>query len=229
MDENTQVSLYGKLQVLSQGFFWFGMTLYLLIMAQASAYAQIHFPDVHEEPFHRVIFENADFRMLHVQLNLGDTSAFHLHDTPIYYVNTHSCKMFLEDLSGSKIVELPERWIGADLWSRERGLVHRISPLCENGLNLYAFQRKKQLLTEMQPYHKENALYARNGFEVWKHVFTGDKLEIPSPFPMILMEGTCQMKDRELKAGSVLMPEVLKEVERCSQDAVLYWVHFPEP
>lgn len=41
---------------------------------------------VHEEPRHRLVYETPDLRVLDVQIQPGDTTLFHTHDTPITYV-----------------------------------------------------------------------------------------------------------------------------------------------
>ena len=41
---------------------------------------------VHEEPRHRLIHDTPDLRVLDVQIQPGDTTLFHTHDTPITYV-----------------------------------------------------------------------------------------------------------------------------------------------
>lgn len=41
---------------------------------------------VHEEPRHRLVHETPDLRVLDVQIQAGDTTLFHTHDTPITYV-----------------------------------------------------------------------------------------------------------------------------------------------
>ena len=41
---------------------------------------------VHQEPRHRLLFESDAMRVLDVQILPGDTTLFHLHDTPITYV-----------------------------------------------------------------------------------------------------------------------------------------------
>lgn len=41
---------------------------------------------VHEEPRHRLIRDTPDLRVLDVQIQPGDTTLFHTHDTPITYV-----------------------------------------------------------------------------------------------------------------------------------------------
>ena len=41
---------------------------------------------VYEEPRHRLVFEKDDLRIISVNIPVGDTSMFHLHDVPTLYV-----------------------------------------------------------------------------------------------------------------------------------------------
>lgn len=52
---------------------------------------------VHEEPRHRLIFQNTDVRILNVLVPPGDTSAFHIHHTPSVFI------FFTNTLTGSEI------------------------------------------------------------------------------------------------------------------------------
>jgi len=41
---------------------------------------------VHEEPRHRPVFQNKDIRMLNVRVAPGDTSLYHMHTTPSFFI-----------------------------------------------------------------------------------------------------------------------------------------------
>jgi hypothetical protein len=41
---------------------------------------------VHKEPFHRPVFENGEVRILNVVIPPGDTSLYHLHSTPSFFI-----------------------------------------------------------------------------------------------------------------------------------------------
>jgi len=41
---------------------------------------------VHQEPFHRPVFENGEVRILNVVIAPGDTSLYHLHSTPSVFI-----------------------------------------------------------------------------------------------------------------------------------------------
>ena len=48
---------------------------------------------VYEEPRHRLVFEKDDVRIISVNIPVGDTSMFHLHDVPTVYVAINGALM----------------------------------------------------------------------------------------------------------------------------------------
>lgn len=45
------------------------------------------FVEVYEEPRHKLVFENKDFKILDVQIKPNDTTLFHRHINPMFYVS----------------------------------------------------------------------------------------------------------------------------------------------
>jgi hypothetical protein len=45
------------------------------------------FVEVYEEPRHKLVFENKDFKILDVQIEPNDTTLFHRHRKPMFYVS----------------------------------------------------------------------------------------------------------------------------------------------
>ncbi len=45
------------------------------------------FVEVYEEPSHKLVFENKDFKILDVQIKPNDTTLFHRHKNPMFYVS----------------------------------------------------------------------------------------------------------------------------------------------
>ena len=62
----------------------FGLCLFLLTAAVA---AQV---PVNNEPHHRTVFENADFRILDVRVSPGESTADHRHDHDIASVSMNA-------------------------------------------------------------------------------------------------------------------------------------------
>jgi quercetin dioxygenase-like cupin family protein len=58
----------------------------LLFLACAAPAAAQHAVPVHQEPGHRLVFDSVRFRIMDVRFERGDTSLYHIHDAPIFYV-----------------------------------------------------------------------------------------------------------------------------------------------
>lgn len=71
------------MNIRSKGFL--GVSLIAPLLNATSLLAQSAVP-VHQEPRHRLAFEGMGFRVLDVQIPRGDTTRYHVHDTPILYV-----------------------------------------------------------------------------------------------------------------------------------------------
>ena len=65
-------------QLFIRQFFFF-----VFIFSLLNAYTQV---PVHQEPFHRPVFENREVRILNVVISPGDTSLYHLHSTPSVFI-----------------------------------------------------------------------------------------------------------------------------------------------
>ncbi len=59
--------------------------------------AQVH---VRDEPRHHNVFENEFFRILDVYLAPGDTTQYHLHNTPSVFILLNNCKVSSQLLGG---------------------------------------------------------------------------------------------------------------------------------
>jgi hypothetical protein len=60
-----------------------GILVFGLIFSMADLRAQV---PVHMEPFHRLVFENGEVRIMNVVIPPGDTSLYHLHATPSVFI-----------------------------------------------------------------------------------------------------------------------------------------------
>jgi len=85
------------------------------VLAVAPLAAQAPVP-VHREPHHRLAFEQGPVRVLDVQIAPGDTSQYHIHDTPILYVPV--------SVSQTEAQVLGREWpaAGPRGWSRMSGV-----------------------------------------------------------------------------------------------------------
>ncbi|MEY8022168.1 hypothetical protein AB8P51_15145 [Muriicola sp. SD30] len=45
------------------------------------------FVEVYEEPSHQLVFEHKDFKIMDIQIKPGDTTLFHRHKNPMFYVS----------------------------------------------------------------------------------------------------------------------------------------------
>ena len=61
------------------------LTTTLLLIAVGAFAAQTYVP-VHEEPRHRLVWESQNVRVLDLLIPPGDTTKFHIHNSPIFYV-----------------------------------------------------------------------------------------------------------------------------------------------
>jgi quercetin dioxygenase-like cupin family protein len=61
----------------------------LLLLALAPSRAEAQAVPVHQEPLHRLVLDSLRFKVMDVQIPSGDTTLFHLHDAPAFYVAIH--------------------------------------------------------------------------------------------------------------------------------------------
>jgi hypothetical protein len=59
------------------------LLFFVLLFSSGHMRAQV---PVHQEPFHRPVFENGEIRILNVVIPPGDTSLYHLHSTPSFFI-----------------------------------------------------------------------------------------------------------------------------------------------
>jgi hypothetical protein len=89
---------------------------------------------VHQEPRHRLIYESSQMRVLDVQIQPGDTTIFHTHDSPITYVtigtSTTDARTLGGDWRGTVQRDPPPGRIGAVRGVpsyAERPVTHRVT------------------------------------------------------------------------------------------------------
>ena len=87
---------------------------YLFFITQTTSAQEV--VPVHQEPRHHLVYENDILQVLDVQIPVGDTTLYHTHDAPIFYVFISA--------SSTDDQELGNKW---------RGVTASDSPLFETG------------------------------------------------------------------------------------------------
>jgi hypothetical protein len=147
------------------------------------------YPLVHEEEFHRPIFENDQIRVLNVRASKGDTTALHQHCNPILYLTLEGTTVSLKEPSESwKSANLPTGWIGQDIYKSDSCFVHRFAIPEEGRLHIVAVEALKNtdvISFGFDPIHSEN------GFSVYK-IELAQLAEVAlTSIPVILVEFSC--------------------------------------
>ena len=139
--------------------------VFLIVFCGLNSYAQniIH---VSEEPYHKPVFKNEYFTVIELKMAKGDTSLFHLHQEPILYLTLTGAKMWLNTPEGEpRVVELPDGWMGSDMYDDDNSFVHQISVLDGGPLHLIAVLQNKE--NELKSTTKSDAfIYQDDGFAV---------------------------------------------------------------
>ncbi len=114
--------------------------LFLLVLPMAVpgvSLAQSVVP-VHEEPMHRLVHEDPEFRVLDVLLPPGDTSLYHRHETPTAYVAIRTAPVNAQVFGegwGTTVATSDPGWAAGD-FAMEEGfprnpLTHRVAAVGE--------------------------------------------------------------------------------------------------
>ena len=74
----------------------FPTLLFMLILTSSLHVLQAQIL-VHEEPRHRPVFQNKEIRILNVRVAPGDTSLYHMHTTPSFFIR------FTKTITGSQV------------------------------------------------------------------------------------------------------------------------------
>ncbi len=105
---------------------------------------------VHEEPRHRLVYDTPDLRVLDVQIQPGDTTLYHKHDSPITYVTIGTSSTDQMILGGAwnntQPRNPPPGRIGAVRAVQsyaERSLTHRVTNVGQTLFRLIAVPSKR--------------------------------------------------------------------------------------
>ena len=84
---------------------------------------------VSKEPFHRQVMENPYFRLLDVWLKPADTTQFHIHSTPSFFLHFTNVRIATQVIGGEWV---KEKTVAGNSWYRSFSpdkLVHRVTNL----------------------------------------------------------------------------------------------------
>lgn len=199
--------------------------LFILMMTPilvSESHAQRVLP-VHEEPFHKPIFEIDAYRILQVTLHPGDTSDFHLHSSPILYISLDESPVYLNDKGElPRTVTLPNGWIGSDFYSESEFLVHRIAPAGKLPLRVLAFQIKEHL-TLSQDSIASDFDFQENGFTVRTRRGISDYFESHS-IPLVVKSGEIKIGTIVYNRGSLISEANFSSIkEKLPLEQLTYW------
>jgi len=154
------------------------------LYGQSTAYVPVH-----EEYYHVPIFESDQMRVLDVRAYQGDTTAFHRHCNPIIYITLAGTTVSLKEPRKSWVqAELPEGWIGQDIYQSDSCFTHRFAIPDERRLHIVAVEALKNtdhVSLSSAPVHSEE------GFSVFE-IGLPQLSEIKqAAIPIIVMDSPC--------------------------------------
>lgn len=184
-------------------FFYFPFTF--LLISPSLGLSQ-EFVEVYNEPFHNIIFENENYRVLDVHLHKGDTSLFHSHSTPIAYITIQGTRMWLQEFNKEpRIIKLPNNWVGSNRYSRSEPFVHRIAVAGKESLKLIAVERKQDKQSQIT-FHDSLLVHSENDFKVFKLNPQHLKIQntVSDDLILILGNDSIEYNNERLLPGSVI-------------------------
>ncbi len=101
-----------------------GLLLHIVLMYSTLTIAQV---PVSQEPLHKPVLQNKYIRVLDVIILPGDTSQFHIHETPSLFVNLSNTKIGSQ-IKGEDWVE--DKFVAGVAWYKSFSpevLIHRVS------------------------------------------------------------------------------------------------------
>lgn len=129
---------------------------------------------VYQEPYHHLVLSQPEARIMDVRTNPGDTTAFHIHADDICYVTINGSDAWLNEPNGSsRIVTLPDGWVGSNITYSDSSFVHRFANVGNSLYRLIAIENLflKHTSVKMDPtIEDENTVYNNNRFHVQKIV-----------------------------------------------------------
>jgi hypothetical protein len=201
----------------------FGILLLLAFYPVTASLAQTY-PEVHEEPYHVPVLRWGPLRYLRVQANPGDTTAFHLHQLPILYMNVHEARVALQQPDEPwRHATLPAHWIGSDGWHDTLSLVHRFAVVGKKAMNLVAVELlRPTVIGDAHPCPLPlRPMYERHGFAVYSAVGVAAFAKCGYPVLVVADPGGSH------PPGTMLLPDVVEIMDPEAHKNLLLWMVVP--
>ena len=116
------------------------LLLVVIIIFANSLVIQAQVP-VYQEPHHRLVLSRPEARIMDVRTNPGDTTAFHIHADDICYVTINGSDAWLNEPNGSsRVVTLPDGWVGSNITYSDSSFVHRFANVGNSLYRLIAIE-----------------------------------------------------------------------------------------
>ena len=114
----------------------------LLVLPVADSWAKEKPVPVYDEPMHQLVLERAPVRVLDVQIPPGETSLFHIHGAPIFYVAIDISPIDAQPIGGEWNATRISEWIPGqvayDLRYAEKSFTHRVRNVGTEAFRLIA-------------------------------------------------------------------------------------------
>ena len=176
--------------------------LFLLILGQINTWAQVN---VHDEPLHKVVFENEFLYIMETIAKPGESALPHAHHHNYCYQAIRGGKMKLfNEASEEREVNLPSGFTGGIFDAHEKPYVHAFQNIDDHDIRFIAVEHKSnQPRSSIGFKAEENAeILLQNDFfvmiELDIHALSSFTLEFPIPAVIInSAEAKIHKQDRE--------------------------------
>jgi len=155
--------------------------LALLIFTAKTSQGQAYCP-LFKEPFHHLVFENEEFRVLHVIAEQGDTTDYHEHLNPICYISLKETKVALNEVNDHWVHStIPKGWIGHDIYKKDSSFVHRFTLTGRSPMEIIAIEFKNNTSAHNLKIKPE---YSAEGISIYKFD-EQESLDTLDPIPIL--------------------------------------------
>ncbi len=132
----------------------------LLLFFAATAIAADKVVPIYEEPRHRLVLDNGTERILNLSVPPGDTTLYHVHDQPIFYVTLSFTQLRTQVQGGGWTSQPMEPWAPGDVMVDDsyvdQPTTHRVENIGADDLHLIIVlnERDKQRTSGMDVYSR---------------------------------------------------------------------------
>jgi hypothetical protein len=164
------------------------------------------FLEVYEEPMHKLVFEKDELKILDVQINPRDTTQFHLHRHPLFFVSLGWQKGADQSPNSNWIVSDAEAWpnggTASDTSYITKPLVHRVTNIGSKVSRLIGILNLGKGLTsslDSSEYETSNRWFRSKKIELKPNdTLIFRKLEFPTIAVFYLNDKVKVMKDNRV-------------------------------